>query len=168
MTYTIAEPCIGTKDTACVEVCPVDCIHPKKDEAEFEAATRLYIDPETCIDCGACVGVPGQAIFPRKRCRRSGSTSRPRSCVVRGARAPSTTASASAPQRRNRCCRVMRTERPCHRRWPAGTSTRHRLQHRAVEHRPAFDDGDVHHVPLLSIQMSTTGEPSILSRAADG
>ena len=65
MTYVIAEPCVNTKDTACVEVCPVDCIHPKKDEAEFEAETKLYIDPETCIDCGACVPVcPVQAIFP--------------------------------------------------------------------------------------------------------
>ena len=65
MTYVIAEPCVNTKDTACVEVCPVDCIHPKKDEPEFEAETKLYIDPETCIDCGACVPVcPVQAIFP--------------------------------------------------------------------------------------------------------
>jgi ferredoxin len=65
MTYTIAEPCVNVKDTACVEVCPVDCIHPKKDEAEFATATQLYIDPETCIDCGACVPVcPVQAIFP--------------------------------------------------------------------------------------------------------
>ena len=55
MTYVIAEPCVNTKDTACVEVCPVDCIHPKKDEPEFEAETKLYIDPETCIDCGAGV-----------------------------------------------------------------------------------------------------------------
>ena len=31
MAYIIAEPCIGTKDTACVDACPVDCIHPKKD-----------------------------------------------------------------------------------------------------------------------------------------
>jgi len=30
MAYIIAEPCIGTKDTACVDVCPVDCIHPAK------------------------------------------------------------------------------------------------------------------------------------------
>jgi NAD-dependent dihydropyrimidine dehydrogenase PreA subunit len=30
MAYVIAEPCIGTKDTACVDACPVDCIHPKK------------------------------------------------------------------------------------------------------------------------------------------
>jgi len=47
----IAEPCIDTKDTACVEVCPVDCIHPKKDGAEFADVNKLYIDPETCIDC---------------------------------------------------------------------------------------------------------------------
>jgi len=67
MTYVIAEPCIDTKDTACVEVCPVDCIHPKKDEPEFEKENKLYIDPETCIDCGACVPVcPVQAIFPEE------------------------------------------------------------------------------------------------------
>jgi NAD-dependent dihydropyrimidine dehydrogenase PreA subunit len=67
MTYVIAEPCVNTKDTACVEVCPVDCIHPKKDAPEFAAETKLYIDPETCIDCGACVPVcPVQAIFPQE------------------------------------------------------------------------------------------------------
>jgi ferredoxin len=33
MTYVIAEPCIGVKDTACVDACPVDCIHPKKNTA---------------------------------------------------------------------------------------------------------------------------------------
>jgi len=57
MTYVIAEPCIGTKDTACVDVCPVDCIHPRKDEPSFEAETQLYINPAECIDCGACVPV---------------------------------------------------------------------------------------------------------------
>jgi len=46
MTYVIAEPCIGTKDTACVDVCPVDCIHPRKDEAGFAEDTMLYIYPE--------------------------------------------------------------------------------------------------------------------------
>lgn len=55
MTYVINEPCIGTKDTACVEVCPVDCIHPTPDEPGFEEATQLYIDPAECIDCDACV-----------------------------------------------------------------------------------------------------------------
>jgi NAD-dependent dihydropyrimidine dehydrogenase PreA subunit len=64
MAYVIAEPCIGTKDSACVDACPVDCIHPKKDEAEFGNATQLYIDPQECIDCGACVPVcPVSAIF---------------------------------------------------------------------------------------------------------
>jgi len=66
MAYIIAEPCIGTKDTACVDVCPVDCIHPRKDEANFEEAEMLYIDPVECIDCGACVPVcPVSAIFPQ-------------------------------------------------------------------------------------------------------
>ena len=64
MTYIIAEPCIGTKDTACVDACPVDCIHPKDDEEDFEVEEMLYIDPEECIDCGACVPVcPVSAIF---------------------------------------------------------------------------------------------------------
>jgi ferredoxin len=64
MAYVIAEPCIGTKDTACVDACPVDCIHPKKDAAGFEQAEMLYIDPVECIDCGACVPVcPVSAIF---------------------------------------------------------------------------------------------------------
>ena len=36
MAYVIAEPCIGTKDTACVDVCPVDCIHPRKDEPDLK------------------------------------------------------------------------------------------------------------------------------------
>ncbi len=64
MAYVIADPCIGVKDTACVDACPVDCIHPKKDEADFESATMIYIDPVECIDCGACVPVcPVSAIF---------------------------------------------------------------------------------------------------------
>jgi ferredoxin len=64
MTFVIAEPCIGTKDTSCVDVCPVDCIHPTKDDPEFEAAEMLYIDPEECIDCGACEpACPVEAIF---------------------------------------------------------------------------------------------------------
>jgi NAD-dependent dihydropyrimidine dehydrogenase PreA subunit len=64
MAYVIAEPCIGTKDSACVDACPVDCIHPKKDEAEHEGAVQLFIDPQECIDCGACVPVcPVSAIF---------------------------------------------------------------------------------------------------------
>jgi ferredoxin len=55
VTYVINEPCIGTKDTSCVEVCPVDCIHPTPDEPGFDSAAQLYIDPDECIDCDACV-----------------------------------------------------------------------------------------------------------------
>jgi NAD-dependent dihydropyrimidine dehydrogenase PreA subunit len=62
--YIIAEPCIGVKDTGCVDACPVDCIYPKRDESEFGTATMLFINPMECIDCGACVPVcPVQAIY---------------------------------------------------------------------------------------------------------
>jgi ferredoxin len=69
--YIIAEPCIGTKDTNCVDVCPVDCIHPAKGRTyddgrpTFDEVPQLYIDPTECVDCGACVPVcPVTAIFP--------------------------------------------------------------------------------------------------------
>src|SRR6266496_1844003 len=54
MTYVITQPCIGVKDASCVDVCPVDCIHPTQSEAGFEEAEMLYINPDECIDCGAC------------------------------------------------------------------------------------------------------------------
>jgi NAD-dependent dihydropyrimidine dehydrogenase PreA subunit len=64
MPFIITSPCIGTKDTACVEVCPVDCIHPTKDEPGFADSEMLYIDPDECIDCGACEpACPVEAIF---------------------------------------------------------------------------------------------------------
>jgi len=64
MPFIITDPCIETKDTACVDVCPVDCIHPRKDEPEFASMTMLYIHPEECIDCGACVpACPVAAIY---------------------------------------------------------------------------------------------------------
>ncbi len=64
MPHYITEACIGEKDGSCVEVCPVDCIHPRKDEADFETAEMLYIDPDVCIDCGLCVDeCPVKAIF---------------------------------------------------------------------------------------------------------
>jgi len=59
MTYVIAEPCVDVIDTACVEVCPVDCIH--YDEG---VDRKLYVDPDECIDCGACEpACPVTAIF---------------------------------------------------------------------------------------------------------
>jgi ferredoxin len=65
MAYVIAKPCVGVKDTACVTVCPVDAIHPTRDEADFASADQLFIDPVTCIDCDLCVDeCPVKAIFP--------------------------------------------------------------------------------------------------------
>ena len=74
MTYIIAEPCVSTCDTACVEVCPVDCIHGPDDKTGAGAEAKepgfdpegkqLYINPEECIDCGACEPeCPVEAIF---------------------------------------------------------------------------------------------------------
>ncbi len=64
MAYVIAEPCIAVKDNSCVEVCPVDCIHPTPDEADYGEHDQLYIDPDECIDCGACEpACPVSAIF---------------------------------------------------------------------------------------------------------
>ena len=64
MTFVITEPSIGTKDAACVDVCPVDCIHPRKDEPEFATVDQLFIHPDECIDCGACVpACPVAAIY---------------------------------------------------------------------------------------------------------
>ncbi len=59
MTFVITQPCIDVQDQSCVEVCPVDCIHFE------EGADRiLYIEPEVCIDCGACEpACPVTAIF---------------------------------------------------------------------------------------------------------
>ena len=53
MAYVITEACIGTKDRSCVDVCPVDCIHPTSSEDD-SADEMLYINPDECIDCGAC------------------------------------------------------------------------------------------------------------------
>lgn len=62
MPYIIAEACIDVKDHACVEVCPVDCIHPREDEDEGQV--MLYIDPDECIDCGVCEPeCPVEAIY---------------------------------------------------------------------------------------------------------
>ena len=64
MAYVIAEPCVNVKDGACVDVCPVDCIHPMKGEPDYEQHNQLYIHPDECIDCGACEpACPVAAIF---------------------------------------------------------------------------------------------------------
>ena len=74
MTFIIADPCVSTCDTACVEVCPVDCIHGPEDREGLGAEAKepgfdpegkqLYINPDECIDCGACEPeCPVEAIF---------------------------------------------------------------------------------------------------------
>ena len=56
MTMVVTEPCIGCKDKSCLAVCPVDCFR--------EDAEMLYIDPDECTECGACVAeCPVEAIF---------------------------------------------------------------------------------------------------------
>ncbi len=60
MAYVIAEPCIDRMDQSCVAVCPVDAIH-----ADTAIDRKFYIDPQECIDCGACfTECKQQAIFP--------------------------------------------------------------------------------------------------------
>ena len=74
MAYIIVEPCEGTCNTACVDVCPVDCIHGPYDkegsgsdchEDGFDPdGVQLYINPEECIDCAACeLECPVEAIL---------------------------------------------------------------------------------------------------------
>ena len=56
MTYIIAQPCVDVKDKSCIEECPVDCI--------YEGDRMLYIQPDECVDCGACEPVcPVEAIY---------------------------------------------------------------------------------------------------------
>lgn len=60
MTHVITSLCL--RDSGCVEVCPVECIVPGNPQEEWP---MFYIDPDTCIDCGACVPeCPYAAIFP--------------------------------------------------------------------------------------------------------
>jgi ferredoxin len=56
MTYVVTELCVDCKYTDCAAVCPVEAFH--------ELPDRLYINPDTCIDCDACVPeCPVEAIF---------------------------------------------------------------------------------------------------------
>ncbi|MFD0331428.1 FAD-dependent oxidoreductase [Streptacidiphilus monticola] len=63
MAYTITQTCC--QDASCIAVCPVNCIHPAPGEPDFGTTDALYIDPRTCIDCGACADeCPVDAVVP--------------------------------------------------------------------------------------------------------
>ncbi len=56
MAFVVTEPCRGCKHQDCVEVCPMKCF--------YQDESMLYIDPDECIHCGACVPeCPVEAIF---------------------------------------------------------------------------------------------------------
>jgi NAD-dependent dihydropyrimidine dehydrogenase PreA subunit len=56
MTYVIAQPCTDVMDRSCLEQCPVDCI--------YEGARSMYINPDECIECGACEpACPVEAVY---------------------------------------------------------------------------------------------------------
>ena len=73
MSYIIGKPCEATCDTACVAVCPVDCINgpisvdglgAEVEGMEISPTDMLYINPDECIDCGACLPeCPVEAIY---------------------------------------------------------------------------------------------------------
>jgi len=46
MTYVIGRSCVDIMDKSCTQECPVDCI--------YEGARAMYINPDECVDCGAC------------------------------------------------------------------------------------------------------------------
>src|SRR5512141_2577207 len=59
MTHVITSLCV--RDNGCSDVCPVECIQPGTPDRKWPT---YYIDPATCIDCGACIPeCPYSAIF---------------------------------------------------------------------------------------------------------
>ncbi len=66
MTYVICEPCVDVKDSACVDICPCDSIRPNPsyESDNYDEVNQLFIDPETCIECGVCEPeCPVEAIY---------------------------------------------------------------------------------------------------------
>ena len=125
MAYVITDACIDTKDQSCVQECPVDCIQTAEGE------TQYYIDPDICIDCGACQPVcPVNAIYPAdeippdqlaatanapgsRRSHRSPPAAVPRH---RSSCSPVSSSTASAPAK-NTLCSQPRWSRRCRRLW---------------------------------------------------
>src|SRR5258705_5310230 len=75
MAYVITKQCVGVCNTACVDVCPCDCIVgpvpldklravPAAERGKAFPDLQLFIDPDECINCGACVAeCPAEAIY---------------------------------------------------------------------------------------------------------
>ena len=75
MAYVITEKCVGSCDTACVDVCPCDCIIgpipldqlravPAAERGRAFPGVQMFVDPDECIDCGACIAeCPVDAIY---------------------------------------------------------------------------------------------------------
>jgi NAD-dependent dihydropyrimidine dehydrogenase PreA subunit len=60
MPYIVTQACLGEKNKACMDVCPVACIYEESDELD----QMVYINPDECIDCGACESAcPVNAIY---------------------------------------------------------------------------------------------------------
>jgi NAD-dependent dihydropyrimidine dehydrogenase PreA subunit len=121
MTYVIAEPCIGVKDASCVDVCPVDCIHATDEDPMF------YIDPDECIDCGACEPeCPTTAIFEESALPDKWKAFIDINSVFSGAKAPSDADTEGWPQHI-----VDHVQSSAFQAWPGITAT-----------KPALPDAD--------------------------
>lgn len=79
MAYVIADPCVKCKYTDCVAVCPVDCF--------YEGKNSLAINPDECIDCGACEPeCPTTAIFEESELPAKWSIYKDINAIVTGAK----------------------------------------------------------------------------------
>jgi ferredoxin len=91
MAYVVADPCVKCKYTDCVAVCPVDCF--------YEGKNSLAINPDECIDCGACEPeCPTTAIFEESELPSKWKAYKEINAVVSGAKPPGDAETAGWPQ----------------------------------------------------------------------
>ena len=138
MTYVIAEPCVDVMDQACVSVCPVDCIH--FDEGMDRT---LYIEPNECIDCGACEPeCPVNAIFTEDSLPAEWTTTR--RSTLSGTRTRTPRASSwTRPSRPDPSSHS--SERPAD--WPGAFDSRSRGVQRAHKPGRRLDLADADRLP---------------------
>ena len=92
MAYVVADPCVKCKYTDCVEVCPVDCF--------YEGKNSLAINPDECIDCGACEPeCPNTAIFEESELPTKWAVYKDLNAVVSGAKSAGDVKTDGWPQR---------------------------------------------------------------------